>query len=59
MTKGIKFAIMVPMAKDNYIYVTDINGDILKPVLFDDKKEAKRQAEPWGNLAKVVEYEDT
>lgn len=54
-----KYAIMVPMAKNDYIYVTDINGDILNPVLFDTKEEALDKASIWGPKAKVVEYTET
>lgn len=55
---SIKYAIMVPKNQRKYIYVTDINGDVLKPILFDDKKVAEDKVAFWGPKAKVVEYEE-
>lgn len=54
-----KYAIKVPLAVDDYIYVTehDSNTFDLKPVLYDSEQEAIRASEIWGSFAKVVEYE--
>ena len=58
LTNPIKFAVMVPFAADDYIYVTKPTGEMyeVEPVLYNTKKEAEEAATIWGPLAKVVEY---
>jgi hypothetical protein len=55
-----KYGIKVPLAVDDYIWVTEIAepGDFdLKPVLYDTFAEAQRAAEIWGPMAEVVVYD--
>ena len=53
-----RYGIKVPMAVDDYVWVTqDSNNKLgLKPLLFKSHSEAVEHAEIWGPLAKVVEY---
>lgn len=59
MTK-IKYGIKVPMAVDDYIWVTKDRGQLsqdgLTPVLYDTKCEATQAAKIWGTLAKVEPF---
>lgn len=61
----MKYAIKVMLAVEDWIYVTEDTGGNcwdLRPVLFDNKKDAEKFADTWrlkdrrGNV-KVVEYE--
>lgn len=62
----MKYAVMIQLAVDDWIYVTEDNGGNcwdLTPVLFNDIQEAERFAEIWrkkykdNRYVKVVEYE--
>jgi len=55
-----KYAVKVPLAVDDYIYVTESNPNCfdLKPILYNKKQEAEKAASIWGPLAKVVEYKE-
>ena len=55
----MKYAIRVPLAADDYIFVSDINSPFdIKVRLFDSEEEAKEHAVIWGPLAEVVKYEE-
>lgn len=58
LTNPIKFAIMVPVSVDDYIYVTEQTGGMyeVETVLYNTRQEAEAAAEIWGTMAKVVEY---
>lgn len=58
LTNPIKFAVMVPLSTDDYIYVTEPTGTMfeVEPVLYNTKQEAETAATIWGDFAKVVEY---
>lgn len=60
LTNPIKFAVMVPLSEDDYIYVTEPAGTMfeIRPVLHNTRKEAVEAASIWGPLAKVVEYKE-
>lgn len=57
-----KYGIKVPLAVDDYIWVTHLptnaNDFDLKPVLYDTVEEAKAAAEMWGTMVKVEIYAD-
>ena len=59
LTDPIKFAVMVPLSVDDYIYVTKPTGGMyeVEPLLFNTKSEAEEHAAIWGSLARVVEYQ--
>lgn len=55
----IKFGIKVPMAVDDYLWVTQDSGrgfSDRNPVLFDTKESALEAAKIWGPMAIVEEY---
>lgn len=52
-----KYGIKIPIAVDDYIWVTELAepGEFdLRPVLYDTVEEAQAAAEIWGPLAKVL-----
>jgi hypothetical protein len=54
-----KYGIKVPMAADDYIWVTEIPiSDVfdLQPVLYNTFAEAKAAAEIWGPMARVETF---
>jgi len=54
-----KYGIKVPLAVDDYIWVTEIAdpGDFdLQPVLYNTFAEADRAAEIWGPMARVETF---
>ena len=55
-----KYGIKVPLAVDDYIWVTKDRGQLsqdgLTPVLYDTKEEAKQAAKIWGTLSKVEPF---
>ena len=60
LTNTIKFAVMIPLAEDDYIYVTEPAGTMfeVEPVLYNTEKEAVEAAAIWGVNARVVEYKE-
>lgn len=55
-----KYGIKVPLAVDDYIWVTEDTGRCdfdLRPVLYNTRNEAKKAAKIWGSLARVEAYE--
>jgi hypothetical protein len=56
-----RYAIKVPLAKDDYIYVTRPSGAMyeVEPVLYDNKSAAQEASVIWGPFAKVVVYEQS
>ena len=55
-----KYGIKVPLAVDDYIWVTEDTGRCdfdLQPVLYNTIDEAEAAAKKWGKLAKVETYE--
>jgi hypothetical protein len=60
LTNPIKFAVMVPLAEDVYIYVTEPDRTMseIRPVLYNTKKEAVEAAAIWEGNARVVEYKE-
>lgn len=55
-----KYGIKVPLAVDDYIWVTEDTGRCdfdLRPVLYNTRDEAKAAAKIWGSLARVEVYE--
>ena len=56
-----KYGIKIPLAVDDYIWVTKDTGRCnmwnLEPELYDSEAEAKTAAEIWGPVAKVAEYD--
>ena len=55
-----KYGIKVPMAVDDYIWVTELTGCCdfdLQPVLYDTVEEAKAAAKIWGPMAQVKLYD--
>jgi hypothetical protein len=55
----MKYAVRVPLAADDYIFVSDIDSPFdIKVRLFDSEEEAKEHAAIWGPLAEVVEYKE-
>ena len=56
-----KYGIKVPLAVDDYIWVTEDTGRCdfdLRPVLYNTREEAKTAAKIWGSLARVEPYKD-
>lgn len=53
-----KYAVKVPMAEDDWIFVTRDGVDGLEIVLYDTKAEAEAQAKMWNGKGRVVEYKD-
>lgn len=56
----MKYAVMVPIDNEGYIYVTRPTGSMyeIEPVLHDTFEEAKSAASIWGKFAKIVEYKE-
>ncbi len=53
-----KYGIQVPIAVDDYIWVTQGSSAFdREPVLYDTKEAAKQAAVIWGPLAKVKKYD--
>lgn len=60
MVEKIKYGIKVPLAVDDYIWVTEDTGKCgmfeLQPVLYNDFDEAKAASEIWGPMAKIETF---
>ena len=55
----MKYAIRVPLAVDDYIFVTDVRSPFdVRTKTFDSFEDAKNHAEIWGPLAEIVEYQE-
>ncbi len=54
-----KYGIKVPLAVDDYIWVTEDRGSYNfdpRPVLYNTRNEAVRAAEIWGPMAEIKPY---
>lgn len=55
-----KYGIKVPLAVDDYIWVTHLPADVndfeLSPVLYNTVEEARSAAKIWGPMAQVEPY---
>ena len=55
-----KYGIKVPLAVDDYIWVTHLptgaNDFDLNPVLYDTAEEAETAAEIWGPMAEIKPF---
>lgn len=55
-----KYGIKVPLAVDDYIWVTEDTGKCsmfeLRPVLYESFDKAKAAAKKWGPMAKVESF---
>lgn len=56
----MKYAVMVPIDNEGYIYVTQTTGEMyeIEPVLHDTFEAAQSAASIWGKFAKIVEYKE-
>ncbi len=54
----MKYAVMVPLDNEGYVYVTKPTGKMydVEPVLHNTFEEAKEAASIWGKFARIVEY---
>lgn len=56
----MKYAVMVPIDNEGYVYVTRPTGKMydVEPVLHNTFEEAKEAASIWGKFARIVEYDN-
>lgn len=56
----MKYAVMVPFGNEDYIYVTEPDGEMFEviPVLHNTVEAAEQAASIWGKFAKIVEYKE-
>jgi hypothetical protein len=54
----MKYAVMVPLDNEGYVYVTKPTGKMydVEPVLHNTFEDAKEAASIWGKFARIVEY---
>jgi len=54
----MKYAVMVPLDNEGYVYVTKPTGKMyyVEPVLHNTYEAAKEAASIWGKFARIVEY---